>query len=112
EVMIGNVVAGKVKNVQVWRPGATIGQRFYAPYVKLMAPFDTIRFMGFLGTTGSTQKEWADRSLPTDRNYTTKGGCYEDAFALCRQTGKTPWICLPCQASPDYLKQFIALAKQ
>ena len=112
EVMIGNVVAGKVKNVQVWRPGATIGQRFYAPYVKLMAPFDTIRFMGFLGTTGSTQKEWADRPLPTDRNYTTKGGCYEDAFALCKQTGKTPWICLPCQASPDYLKQFIALAKQ
>jgi hypothetical protein len=68
--------------------------------------------MNFLGTTGSTQKEWADRSLPTDRNYTTKGGCYEDAFALGRQTGKMPWICLPCQGTPDYLKQFIALARK
>ena len=112
-INIGNVVAGKVSNVQVWRPGANVGvDRFYGPFVKLLAPFDTVRFMDFLSTNGSTQVKWADRPLPTDRNYTIKGGCYEDALLLCKQTNKAPWLCIPCQADDDYLKQLVALVKQ
>ena len=112
-INIGNVVAGKVSNIQVWRPGARVGvDRFYGPFVKLMAPFDTVRFMDFLATNGSTQVSWSDRPLPTDRNYTTKGGCFEDALLLCKQTNKAPWLCIPCQANADYLKQLIVLVKQ
>ncbi|HWE94771.1 MAG TPA: hypothetical protein VG269_12475 [Tepidisphaeraceae bacterium] len=110
---IGNVVAGKVSNVQVWRPGANAGvDRFYGPFVKIMAPFDTIRFMDFLSTNGSTQVNWSDRPQPTDRNFTIKGGCYEDALLLCKQTNKAPWLCMPCQANADYLNKFIMLVKQ
>jgi hypothetical protein len=111
-IQIGNVVAGKVSNVQVWRPGAKIGERFYGPFLKLMAPFDTVRFMDFSSTNGSTQVAWSDRPLPTDRNYTFKGGCYEDALLLCKQTGKAPWLCIPCQANADYLAKLIVLVKQ
>ena len=44
-INIGNVVVGKVSNVQIWRPGAKVGvDRFYGPFIKLMArrstPFD------------------------------------------------------------------------
>ena len=109
---IGNVVAGKVRNVQVWRPGYVPGsQRFTNEIVKAIAPFDTVRFMDALGTNGSMIVNWSDRPLPTDRNYTGKGMCYEDVFGLCRQAGKAPWVCLPCQATPDYLTQFISLTK-
>lgn len=110
---IGNVVAGKVSDIQLWRPGANVGvDRFYGPFVKLLAPFDTIRFMDFLGTNASTQVNWSDRPLPTDRNYSVRGGCYEDALLLCKQTNKAAWLCVPCQANADYLKQLIALIKQ
>lgn len=110
---IANVVDGKVSNIQVWRPGTHIGtDRFYAPFVKLMAPFETVRFMDFLATNGSKQVNWSDRPLPTDRNYTTKGGCFEDALSLCKQTNKVPWLCVPCQANADYLTQLIAMVKQ
>ena len=53
--------------------------------------------MDFFATNGSTQVNWSDRPLPTDRNYTIKGGCFEDVLLLCKQTNKSPWLCIPCQ---------------
>jgi hypothetical protein len=112
-VAIGNVGPGKVRNVAVWRPGSNVGvDRFYGPFVKLLAPFDTIRFMDFLATNNSTQVNWSDRPQPTDRNFTIKGGCYEDALGLCKVAGKAPWLCVPCQANADYLNHLITLIKQ
>lgn len=114
QITLSGVVSGQVSNVQLWRPGSNVGvDRFYAPFVKLLAPFDTIRFMDFLATNGNAQVNWTDRNGPTTRCYDNgNGGCYEDALALCKLAGKTPWLCVPCQANSQYLTNLIVLIQQ
>lgn len=114
QLTLNNVVAGQVSNVQLWRPGANVGvDRYYAPFVKLLGPFDTIRFMNFLAVNGSTQVNWSDRNGPTTRCYDNgNGGCYEDALRLSKLAGKTPWLCVPCQANSQYLTNLISLIQQ
>lgn len=114
QITLNHVVAGQVSNVQLWRPGANVGvDRSYAPFVKSLAPFDTIRFMDFLATNGNTQVNWTARNGPTTRCYDNgNGGCYEDALGLCKLAGKSPWLCVPCQANLQYLMSLITLIQQ
>ena len=81
-------------NIQLWRPGAKVGDLFYQPFLNLLAPFSTVRFMDALQTNGSTLADWSKRPLPMQRNYQS-GIAWEDAFALGAQTGKAIWLNVP-----------------
>jgi hypothetical protein len=78
-------------NVQLWRPGATIGDLFYKPLLAMLAPFSTLRMMDTLAINNSALADFAKRPLPTWRNYPS-GISLEDCIALAKQTGKDVWI--------------------
>jgi hypothetical protein len=98
-------------SVEMWRPGATVGNLFYAPFVKLLAPFSTIRFMDLLATNGSTLVNWADRPTVGKRSFNDGRGIpYEHAFQLSAAAGnKDLWINVPVGATDDFINQFASL---
>lgn len=112
QIQIGNVAVGHVSNIQLIRPGCVAGQRFNPAALKLLTPFDTVRFMDALAMNGNTQVNWTDRPTPSQHNYTSGGMCYEDALWICKLSGKTPWLCVPCQANADYLTNLLGLIQQ
>lgn len=122
-MQIHNVTAGKVKNVQLFRPGAKLTDRFYTPFTQALTPFSVIRFMDGLKTNGWGKNadgsnranpivKWADRMLPTDINAGDLPMCYEDMFNLCNLGVKDSWGALPQSADDDHITQYVALAKQ
>src|SRR6185312_9061545 len=95
-------------NIELWRPGASIGDLFYQPFVSQLAPFSTIRFMDALAINNSTLADWSQRPVPGQRNYSTNGIPLEHAVSLCKQTGKDGWLHLPylVAGSPSGITQF------
>lgn len=121
-LQIHNVTAGKVRNVQLFRPGAKTTDRFYNLFAQALTPFSVIRFMDALKTNGwGTNADgspradpivkWADRMLPTDINAGDLPMCYEDVFGLGKLVGKDTWSCLPQSADDDHITQYMLLAK-
>ena len=115
-------VAGQVSNVQLFRPGANVGDYFYAPYVALLKPFSTLRCMDLLSTNSNMLVNWSDRPQPGTKNVCQwfpnnsnghpSGIPLEDCFALAAAAGppsKDLWINVPALASDDYINQFAAL---
>lgn len=89
--------------------------------------YNTLRFMDWGPTNGSTLVNWANRIQKTDNHYTGntvnlklgsagtlttgKGVAYEWMIDLCNRTGKNMWICIPHQASLDFTTQLATLIK-
>ncbi|MGV3613730.1 MAG: hypothetical protein ACO1SV_00225 [Fimbriimonas sp.] len=110
---------GGVKNVRLLRPGyaPTTKEIFHRPFLNALKPFGTLRFMDWLSSNSTNPfygdakntTEWADRHVPADANQLTlgrkNGVAWEYVVALCKQTGKTPWINLPVAASDDYVRR-------
>lgn len=121
-LQIHNVVPGKVRNVQLFRPGAKPTDRFYTPFAQMLSPFSVVRFMDALKTNGwGTNPDkspranpivnWSDRMLPTDLNYGDLPMPYEDMFDFCTLIGKDSWGCIPQSATDDHINQYVLLAK-
>jgi hypothetical protein len=72
---------------------------------------DTVRFMDWMETNGSQQKEWRDRPTVEAATWSGKGVPVEILVALCNQLKANAWICLPHGADDDYVRQFAALVK-
>jgi hypothetical protein len=73
--------------------------------------FNTLRFMDWMETNGSEQREWSDRPQLLDAHWTAKGVPVEVMVDLCNQLGANPWFCMPHLASDDYVRQFARLVK-
>ncbi len=98
-----------VRNIRVIMPGfaATYQQEPFQPtFVKRWRGFDTFRFMDWMLTNGSPQKDWSDRPRPEDCNWTERGIPVEVMVDLCNRLKVNPWFCLPHQATDDYVRKF------
>jgi hypothetical protein len=115
----GSATNTGVTGLQLMRPtapGATkpygFGQLFTGALETDVAPFTTIRYMGYLNTNGSTIAHWADRvlpSLPIQANF--NGGALEYAVMLANETGKDLWINVPVSADDDYVQRLAQLLR-
>ncbi len=126
---------GQVKQLRVIRPGydalhPPLFSEEYLALIKARRP-NVLRFMDWHATNGNLEREWADRSLPTDATQTArisqrikvnwdkephlfenqKGICWEYCVALANQTNCDLWLNVPVMASDDYVQHLAALVK-
>jgi hypothetical protein len=86
---------------------------WYPPFVSDVKGFRTLRFMDWMRTNTSTNADWANRALPTDRTWTgVNGAPLETMIDLANDTGTDPWVNIPAHATDDYVHQFARLAHQ
>ena len=86
---------------------------FRQDYLKGLKPFHAIRFMDFSETNDSKQSQWSDRNT---KDYYTQGNgrgvAWEYVIELTNELKTDAWICVPHQASDEYIKQLALLFKQ
>ena len=84
---------------------------FNPEFLEKIDPFTTFRFMDWMETNNSTQKEWADRPKPEDARYSESGAPVEIMVELANQTDTNPWFTIPHQATDEYVANFAQYVK-
>ena len=109
-----------ITNLRLIRPGyaGDSTQVYTNEFLDSLAPFSTIRFMGFTETNNSDPAypavtDWSDRHVITDatqQSYGAKhGAAWEYVALLANQTGKDIWINIRASATDDYVRQLATL---
>jgi hypothetical protein len=81
-------------------------QPFNPQYLERLKPFQSLRFMDWMETNNSKQKEWAQRPTLNSATWQALGAPVEIMVQLANQTGKDPWFCMPHQATDEYVRNF------
>ena len=103
-----------VRRIRLLMPGfekTHAAEPFYPPFLQRWRGFNTFRFMDWMHTNGSRQREWADRPTPESPTFTERGVPVEVMVDLCNRLGVNPWFCMPHLATDDYVRQFARLVK-
>ena len=79
---------------------------FNPKFLENIQPFDTLRFMDWMKTNNSEQKNWVDRPKPTDARYSDVGMPVEIMVELANRTDTNPWFTMPHQATDEYVTNF------
>ena len=106
--------ANPVRNIRLLMPGfekTWENEPFSAVFLHRWRSFNTFRFMDWMQTNGSEQRNWADRPKPDDATWTIKGIPLEVMIDLCNRLKINPWFCLPHESSDDYVRRFAELVK-
>ena len=104
-----------VRNIRVLVPGfeETYRTELFSPaFLNRWRGFDTIRFMDWMDTNGSKQKDWTDRPKLEDATLSSKGVPVEVMVNLCNGLKVNPWFCMPHLALDEYVRQFAMLVKE
>lgn len=85
---------------------------FNPVFLERLQGFRAIRFMDWMKTNDSEQKDWAGRPQVDDATYATeKGVPLEVMIALVNRLGVTPWFNMPHQSTDEYMAQFANTVK-
>jgi hypothetical protein len=113
------VVGSGITNVTVLRPQhapggqvwwTTPGQVFTTPFLTLLRPFTTLRFMDFTATNGNPVSAWSQRTtLQSATQQSPNGAAWEYVILLANTLHKDIWINVPDQAGADYVTQLARL---
>jgi len=107
---------------------------FLPEFIDFCRPFHALRFMDWMSTNGSLEKDWANRKKRTfytmagaggdadnllggqgvaPSKYLLSGGvAIEICIELCNRLGIDAWFNVPHRASDDYIEQFARLVKE
>jgi hypothetical protein len=105
---------GGATDIKLYQPGYALSstQIVTTPVLNLLERSDTIRFMSWQDTPLDPTVDWAERAQVTDARYDGPQGVpYEILIELANQLHKNLWICVPEQASDDYITQLANLIK-
>lgn len=79
---------------------------FRAQFLERLQPFEVLRFMNWAATY-TNQGRWEDRARPSDARQTGRSGvALEFMLALCNQTDKDPWFCMPHLGDDEYVRNY------
>lgn len=84
---------------------------FNPTFIDKIQPFDALRFMNWLQTNHSPQKDWSQRPTVGDATWETEGVPIEIMVKLANRTGAAPWFTLPHLATDEYVTQFAQYVK-
>ena len=87
------------------------GARFNPDWTALVEDMRVLRFMDWMGTNGSTQRQWADRPRPGDYTYGRRGVPVEVMLELANELGADPWFNMPHMADDDYVRRFAEMVR-
>jgi hypothetical protein len=97
-------------NGKAWWTTAT--QVFTNPFLALLQPFSTLRFMDFTATNSENVHEWRQRTTPQmATQQSPNGAAWEYAILLANTLHKDVWINIPDQADSKYWAQLATLFK-
>lgn len=83
---------------------------FIPEFIEGLRPFHALRYMDWTHTNNSDQKEWDNR--PSKKWYTqggSKGICMEYGIELANQLDADAWVCVPHQATDNYIRNMAIL---
>jgi hypothetical protein len=76
-------------------------------FIQRIQKFSALRFMDWMNTNNSEQREWSNRPQVEDASYAWgKGAPLEIMLELANRLGADPWFTLPHQATDDYIRNF------
>ncbi|WP_013321990.1 cadherin-like domain-containing protein [Gloeothece verrucosa] len=84
---------------------------FNPEFLKKIDSFSTLRFMDWMKTNDSSQKEWSNRPTLDTASWGTKGAPVEAMVALANVTNSNAWFNMPHQATDEYVTQFATYVK-
>ncbi|MBE9125780.1 MULTISPECIES: cellulose-binding protein [unclassified Coleofasciculus] len=85
---------------------------FNPEFIKKITKFQALRFMDWMKTNNSEQKEWENRPKLEDASYAWKGVPLEIMVDLANRLKVDPWFTLPHMATDDYITNFAKLVKE
>jgi len=88
------------------------GEIFNPTFLERIKKFKVIRFMNWMGTNNSEQKEWSTRPLPELSSYALTGVPIEIMVALSNQIKAEPWFNMPHLATDEYMTKFAQVVKE
>jgi putative Ig domain-containing protein len=101
-----------VRNIRIWMPGfENADATFHPEWKKCIEPFPYFRFMDWGHTNNSPQKDWNGR-ITKQHMRQTRGVSYDYMIQLCNEMEKDAWICVPHQATDDYVRELARLLKK
>jgi hypothetical protein len=118
ELWMRNVPATGLKYVKMIRPGNDTTDFFSKEFLAAVSKFSGIRFMDWSATNSNGSVNWSDRVKPwqypsigdaPNYGWQGRGAPWEWAIALCNKAGKDAWICVPENASADYIHNLALL---
>jgi hypothetical protein len=87
------------------------GEQFNPVFLEKIKKFRTLRFMDWMQTNHSPQKEWKNRPTPLTSTYRRSGVPLEVMIALSNQVQAEPWFNIPHQATDEYIRNFAQKVK-
>ncbi|WP_206602931.1 hypothetical protein [Leptolyngbya ohadii] len=91
----------------------TFRQQIFNPqFLERTRKFNALRFMDWMQTNNSEQKEWSDRPQVEDATYAIQGVPLEIMVELANQLQANPWFNIPHQATDEYITSFARLVKE
>ena len=106
---------------------------FREDFLTYCRQWHVLRFMDWMLTNNSLEKEWSGRKRPTFYTMVGSNGdaigrwgapasAYQQLFSggvavevmiqLANMTGTDPWFCMPHRATPEYLAEFAKMVKE
>ncbi|WP_242058563.1 cellulose-binding protein [Microcoleus sp. FACHB-SPT15] len=105
-----------VRNIRVIRESQLdafkAGEIFNPVWLEKIKAFKTVRFMDWMETNNSAQKEWSDRPKPEDYSWALEGAPIEIMVALANKLKANPWFNIPHQATDEYITNFAKIVKE
>ena len=86
-------------------------QIFNPEFLEKNQSFNTIRFMDWMATNHSTQKEWSDRPTPDSSIFSGEIASIEAMVELANRTDSDPWFTMPHMATDEYVTNFAQYVK-
>ncbi len=106
-IEITSLKENPIRNIWLEKEGQPAGLGFFNPdFLEVIKPFKVIRFMDWQKINDSTQKEWSDRPVPQDAQWTIKGAPLEVMVSLVNRLDVDPWFNMPHMATDDYVLNF------
>lgn len=88
------------------------GEIFNPVFIEKINKFKTLRFMDWIATNFSEQKDWSSRPKQTDYSWSIKGCPLEVMVALANKLKADPWFNMPHMANEEYITQFAQYVKE
>ena len=110
-----NKTGNYIRNIRVIHEDSELiatTETFNPAFLEKIQSFDTLRFMDWMETNFSGQKEWVDRPKLEDARYSEVGAPVEIMVELANQSNANPWFTMPHLASDEYVENFANYVKE
>lgn len=100
-------------NWQLFYPDQPTDSLFHSSFLNDLNRISCIRGMDWTLTNSSKHINWIDRRLPNDLGQSsTYGACWEHLIELSNVLSCDLWICIPHNATDDYIRKLSILLKE